>query len=215
VVSSRDCAVEPTPPGLRHVEEVRNSAFLVDRQGRVTGIYDKLRLTPYGEFVPWLARPFAAANRPQSVGYTPGEITAPLQVAGRRFATLICYEAIYADLVRQAVRGGAEFLVNISNDDWFAGAPAVVQHFRAAQLRAVESRRFLVRATNTGISAVVDPRGAIVAAASRDEPATLTAVIGAVTEQTVYVRTGDALGWLCVAVALGVVLVSVRRDAGG
>jgi apolipoprotein N-acyltransferase len=190
--------------------EVRDSALLVDRQGHVTGVYDKLRLTPYGEFVPWLARPFAAADRPQSVGYSAGEVTAPLQVAGRRFATLICYEAIYADLVRRAVRDGAEFLVNISNDDWFAGAPAVVQHFHAAQLRAVESRRFLVRATNTGISAIVDPRGAIVAAAPRGEPATLTAVIGAIAERSVYVRTGDAFGWLCVAVALGAVLVGRR-----
>ena len=113
---------------------------------------------------------------------------------GHRIATVICFEAIYAPLVRRFVNAGAEVLVNISNDGWFGEQPSLEQHFWATQLRAVESRRYLLRATNAGITAVVDPRGAIVEAAPRATATFLVADVVPITTLTWYTRLGDSSG---------------------
>jgi apolipoprotein N-acyltransferase len=95
----------------------------------------------------------------------------------------------------------------LRNDDWFGGHAAVEQHFRATLLRAVETRRVLLRATNSGITAVVDPRGVVVAAAPPETPVVLPARATALSGSTLSVRAGDAFAWACVAIALGGVLV--------
>jgi apolipoprotein N-acyltransferase len=167
----------------------------VFEDGKLTGAYDKLRLTPFGETYPlglaaWLPAPAG--------GYSPGRDWALLEAGGHRFAAVICYEAIYADLVRRLIAGGAEFLVNISNDGWFGQQPSLAQHFHAALFRAVENRRFLLRGTNAGITAIIDPRGAVVAEAPREVPAVLDGTLTPIAERTVYNRVGDLFGWSCV-----------------
>jgi apolipoprotein N-acyltransferase len=176
--------------------ELRNAA-LVFEGGRLTGAYDKLRLTPFGETYPF---GLAAWLPPPTGGYSPGSDGALLAVGGHRFAAVICYEAIYADLVRQLVGRGAEFVVNISNDGWFGQQPSLAQHFHAALFRAVENRRFLLRGTNAGITAIVDPRGAVVAEAPREVPVVLDGTVTPIAERTLYGRVGDVFGWGCVAI---------------
>jgi apolipoprotein N-acyltransferase len=190
---------------------LRNALLVVDATGRVVGTYDKQRLTPYGETLPWtLSR---LLPRPADAGeaYRPGAGGPPVAAGDLRLATVICWEAIYADLVRAQVRDGATLLVNVSNDGWFGRQPSLEQHFHATQLRAVETRRWLVRATNAGISAVVDPRGVVVATAPRDAAVVLPATVAPRTDRTPYVRLGDAFGLACVAVTALVVGRARRR----
>jgi apolipoprotein N-acyltransferase len=177
---------------------LRNAAFLADPQGRVTGVYEKQRLTPYGEFVPWPLRPFTRARDL----YTPGDGPVLLGLGDHRLGTMICSEAIDADLVRRLVQEGADLLVNIAHDGWFGTAAARAQHLAAAALRAVENRRFLLRATSDGLSAIVDPRGAVVQAAPAGIPAVLAATITTPRTSSFYTRHGDLFGWFCVATTL-------------
>ncbi|MFN8640858.1 MAG: apolipoprotein N-acyltransferase [Candidatus Binatia bacterium] len=193
-------APRAVPRGAR--AELRNAALALSR-GRVTGAYDKLRLTPFGETYPL---GLAAWLPPPAGGYSPGTAWALLEAAGHRFATVICYEAIYAGLVRRLVAEGAEFLVNISNDGWFGQQPSLAQHFHAALFRAVENRRFLLRGTNAGITAIVDARGAVVAEAPRGAPALLDGSVVPIAVRTVYARVGELFGWACVAVVAAALL---------
>ncbi len=119
----------------------------------------------------------------------------------------ICYEAIFPGLVRQFVarEGGAEVLVNISNDGWFGRSAAAAQHLNMARLRAVETRRFLLRSTNTGISAVIDPYGRIVSRAPDHVRAVLPVGFAPLQERSFYARHGDWLPFIC-ALAVGAAL---------
>jgi apolipoprotein N-acyltransferase len=108
---------------------------------------------------------------------------------------------------RALARSGAELLVNLSNDDWFGGHAAVEQHFRASLLRAVETRRFLLRATNSGVTAIVDPRGVVTASAPRDAPAIVAGQVAAASVETLYVRIGDVFAWTCLLISLAALLV--------
>lgn len=185
---------------------VRNSAHLVDARGAVRGVYDKRHLVPFGETTPW--------PLPRSAGlpddYVPGDTASVLPAGPAALAPAICWEGIHADVVASAVRSGATLLASLSNDDWFAGRAAVEQHFQATLFRAVETRRWLVRATNTGVTAIVDPRG-IATVAPRDEPTTLSGRVTLETGVTPYVRFGDAFAWLCCAVAAAGIGAAVRR----
>src|SRR5262249_60300885 len=117
----------------------------------------------------------------------------------------------YADAARDAVAAGAQFLVNLSNDDWFGPRAATEQHFRATLLRAVETRRYLVRVTNSGLTAVVDPRGAVVTSAPRDTATVIGAEIVPLVVMTPYARYGDVFAWIC---ALAATLAPFARRTG-
>lgn len=190
---------------------LRNAAYLVDRSGTVHGVYDKRRLTPFGEYVPWPLR--LVVSMPDL--YAPGSDAALLAVDGHPLGLTICAEAIDADLVRADVAAGAELLVNLAHDGWFAGAAARAQHFHAAALRAVENRRAVLRATSDGITAVVDARGVPVAMAPVGAPAILAATVPLIRARTPYTRVGDAFGWGCVALALGGMIAARRRARPG
>ena len=139
----------PSASGTRY----HNSAYLV-RDGRVAARYDKHRLVPFAEDdrLAWLRGEPAPS-------YTPGRGRSCCRPRRCASATLLCVEAMFPDLVRQAVREGAEVLVNLSNDAWFGDAEPARQQLDIATLRAVENRRYLVRAAATGFSAVIDPHG--------------------------------------------------------
>jgi apolipoprotein N-acyltransferase len=185
-----------------HRSEYRNTAFLLDPAGHIEASYDKRRLTPFAEYAPWPVAHLARRRYGRAQRYHPGDEWSLFAVQGEPFATLLCYEAIYPDLAREFVRRGARFLVNISNDDWFGDRPALAQHLNAAILRSIENRRALARATNTGITAVIDPTGAVIARAPAGSPQTLTAAIPVVATQTFFTRWGDLFAWLCVAACL-------------
>ena len=179
---------------------LRNSAWLLEPGRGVVAVHDKSRLAPFGEASPWsLLGPVArlAGVRDE---YSAGTDATLFVVDGHRLGTLICFEAIYADVARRLVADGAELLVNVSNDAWFGGHAGMAQHFRAALLRAVETRRWLVRGTNAGITAAIDPRGVVVARAPMDVPAVLAVDPVPAVGRTPYVRWGDWFAWTCVGV---------------
>jgi apolipoprotein N-acyltransferase len=116
----------------------------------------------------------------------------------------ICYEVIFPDQVRRYVKQGADFLVNITNDAWFGRSAAPGQHLAMAALRAAENRRYLIRAANTGISAIIDPTGRIVKASEIFVPAVVSGRIQLRRGETFYTRYGDLFAWLCVAFVISV-----------
>jgi apolipoprotein N-acyltransferase len=139
-----------------------NRAYLVSPEGEVIDAYDKVHLVPFGEYVP-LKRylPFVRRLVESAGDFKPGEKLAPLPLPGAGAGVLICYESIFPELARTMTRNGAELLVNLTNDAWYGMTSAPYQHFSMAVFRAVENRRPLVRAANTGFSAFIDARGAI------------------------------------------------------
>ncbi|HKN48088.1 MAG TPA: apolipoprotein N-acyltransferase, partial [Candidatus Polarisedimenticolia bacterium] len=181
-----------------------NSAFAVGPDGSLGPSYDKIHLVPFGEYVP-LQRLLFFVNRMVRgaiAGFAPGTRLVLLPTPAGPAATLICYEAIFPELVRALARRGATILVNITNDAWFGQTAAPRQHLAMAVVRAVENRRFLLRSANTGISAVVDPFGRIVEETSLE---TQTVLVGSVVpggESTPYARAGDLLAWSCAILTL-------------
>ncbi len=188
---------------------LRNAALLLDRRGTVQGVYDKQRLTPYGERVPVWLRPFTHAHDLYATADGPMLIT----LGAHRLGTTICAEAIDADLVRALVRDGADVLVNLAHDGWWDDTAARAQHLAAASLRAVENRRVLVRATSDGLSAIIDARGAVVRTAPARVPAVLTATVATYRATSFYTRNGDVFGWLCVGAALMLFTIVALRSS--
>ena len=139
---------------------VYNRALLIGPDGEPLGSYDKEHLVPFGEYVPsWLDWEWLAPLLQEIGAYTPGESTAPLRIGRLALGMLICYEGVFPWLAQDRVAKGANILVDISNDGWFGATPAPRQHLFLTALRAIEQRRWILRGTNTGISAVIDERG--------------------------------------------------------
>ena len=181
--------------------EPLNSAIMLTPSGTVLDRYDKINLVPFGEFIPPL---FGWVNRiTHEVGdFVPGNRVVVFPVDDHRVGAFICYESALPGFVRQFVRAGAEVLVNLSNDGYFGHSAAHEQHLAIVRMRAAENRRWIIRATNDGITAVIDPRGRVT---ERLEPFTQTAGMmryGYVSEQTLYTRYGDWFAWGCLAAGL-------------
>ena len=135
-----------------------NSAFLIREDGTSAGVYRKMHLVPFGEFVPFGRVLFFAAPLVETgSGFSAGNTPVLLPVLGHQISTSICYEIVYPNLVRQFVLSGSELLTTITNDAWFGATSAPYQHFAQASMRAIEEGRYVVRSANTGISGIVDP----------------------------------------------------------
>jgi apolipoprotein N-acyltransferase len=184
--------------------EALNSALSVAPDGTLGPSYDKVHLVPFGEYVP-LERLLFFVNRVVRgaiAGFAGGTRFDPLPTPAGKAATFICYEAIFPELVRRIAAGEGAFLVNITNDAWFGRTAAPRQHLAMAAVRAVENRRHLVRAANTGISALVDPYGRIISRTRLGETAVLVGSIGARRGTTPYARAGDLFAWGCAILTL-------------
>ena len=181
-----------------------NSAFVVSPDGTVGPAYDKMHLVPFGEYVPLSQVLFFVDRMVQGAiaEFAPGERLRPLPTPAGAAATFVCYEAIFPDQVRRLARG-ASFLVNLTNDAWFGKSAAPRQHLAMAVVRAVENRLWLLRAANTGISALVDPCGRVRATTERDVQVVLSGRLVPRAGASLYVRTGEALAWACVIVTAG------------
>ena len=189
-----------------------NSNVLLDPGGRVISQYDKIHLVPFGEYVPlkdWLT--FAGTLTAEAGDFAAGNRLVVSDLFGGRLSGLICYEAIFPDLVRRFAQQGAEVLVNISNDGWFGSSSARYQHLLMARLRAIENARYLLRATNTGLTAVIRPDGTIAAHLPPDQPAVLEARWDFESRLTFYTRHGDWFAFAACFVSLGVLIASWRR----
>ena len=189
-----------------------NSAFLLKPDGTVSGRYDKVHLVPYGEYVP-LRRFFPFIGKlVAGVGdFKPGKGFYPLTVDGVRLGVLICYEGILPEAARDYKRERAEILVNITNDAWFGRTSAPYQHLSMTVFRAIETRLYLVRAANTGISAIIDPKGEILSRTGIFERTTLTGDVKIIDEKTCYAAYGDAFVYLCAIALLIMTVLSMKR----
>ena len=189
-----------------------NSAFLVRADGTTGGVYRKMHLVPFGEYVPFQRLLFFAAPLTEQAGtFSPGLNPELLPVDGHRLSVAICYEVVYPDLVRQFVAGGSELLTTITNDAWFGQTSAPVQHFQQAAMRAIENGRYLVRSANTGISGIVDPYGRVLAQTPIFESAVLVGEARFLRTSTFFSRHGDVLAYASVVATLVLLVVASRR----
>ena len=186
--------------GLPDTRRIFNRAFLIGSAGQDLGAYDKEHLVPFGEYLPpWLDHP-ALAMLLQGVGnFAPGVPSHPLRLKELVLGPLICYETIFPEIAQARVDAGAGLLLNISNDAWFGLTSAPEQHLQLSVLRAVEQGRWLVRATNTGISAFVDPAGRIRARSSLMRTETLVDIAAPEEGVTPFHRLFPWLAYLAAA----------------
>jgi apolipoprotein N-acyltransferase len=183
-----------------------NSAALVSPQGEWTARYDKVHLVPFGEFLPFPQLFAFAGGLTKEVGeFQRGASRDPLVAGSERLGTFICYESIFPNEVRQFVVNGADVLVNISNDGWYGDSGAWSQHLQQTRMRAIENDRWLLSATNTGLTAVIDPWGRIAAEVPRKERGVLVAPYALISSTTFYTRHGDWFAWLCAIISVGAI----------
>jgi apolipoprotein N-acyltransferase len=188
-----------------------NSAFLVRPDGTPGGVYRKMHLVPFGEYVPLKQLLFFAAPLVEAVSdFSAGEASVLLPIRGHLMSTAICYEIVYPDLVRQSA-SSSELITTITNDAWFGRTSAPYQHFQQASMRAIENGRYLVRSANTGISGIVDPYGRVLAHTDIFQQAVVVGDARFVRERTVYSVIGDGFAYGSAILTLGVLLLARRR----
>lgn len=196
----------------RTPDKYYNAAFLVGADGSTKGIYRKLHLVPFGEYIPFQKLLFFAAPLTEQVGsFTPGDAATLLPVAGHPISVAICYEVVYAPLVRRFVAGGSELLTTMTNDAWFGDTSAPDQHFEQASMRAIENARYLVRAANTGVSGIVDPYGRVLHRTPVYQPAVVVGDARFLTSTTLYTRIGDVAAYASVIATLALLTLRRRR----
>ena len=183
------------------------SAFLFSPSGADLSWYDKTHLVPFGEYIPFEQTVRSLLPNVEVLGelgtFSAGEWEQPLlQINQIPFGQTICYESVFSRLWKAQVKAGARFFINITNDAWFFDTDAPYQHLAVAVLRAAETRRPVLRAANTGISAVISASGEILARAELNTRAMLTAEVplplGAY--ESFYVRWGEWFSWICAAI---------------
>jgi apolipoprotein N-acyltransferase len=180
-----------------------NSVVLLRPGDPALDIYDKARLVPFSERMPFQgALPFLSAFDWGQSDFSPGESRAPFEMGGHRIGPLICFEAIFPPQARGFVDGGADFLVNITNDQWFGNTAAPSQHAAMAVFRAVENRRAIGRCANTGITMIIDPFGRVTARTPTFVETTLVGDLALPVEETFYSRHGDVAAAVFLAVSL-------------
>jgi apolipoprotein N-acyltransferase len=194
-----------------------NTAFLVDGDGNLLGTYDKIYLLAFGEYLP-LGETFPRLYEwtPNTGQFTKGRSYDAIPFNGRRLGVLICYEDILPGLVRKMVSasgGGVDMLVNITNDSWFGDTAEPWIHLGLSTYRSIEHRQWLLRATNSGVSAAVDPTGKIVKTTGVMKEAAFIVKAGFMSMRTLYQMGGWLFGWACVAVVIGF-LIFRKRGAG-
>ncbi|HEX3577629.1 MAG TPA: apolipoprotein N-acyltransferase [Thermoanaerobaculia bacterium] len=200
-------AEDPSQP-----DKLWNAAFLASG-GKTIGHYDKIRLVPFGEYVPLRKMLFFAKKLVHAVGeFEFGTNDNPL-IGKHAYGPAICYEVVYPQITRTQVLHGADVLVTITNDAWYDGTSAPRQHLNQARLRAIEDDRWLLRAATTGISAWVDPTGRVVQEIPMGHEGILLARFAARKTVTPYVRYGDWFAYLSVVVVM-IALVTRRGIEG-
>jgi len=187
------------PPGR---EIYFNTALCLSPDLQITK-YAKMHLVPFGEYTPY-KKIFAFVERmTHAIGeVTPGTEHVLHSFKNLKFGSPICYEIVFPDLVRRFTKKGANFLVTITNDGWYGKSSAPYQHFSNAVFRAVENRRFLLRAATTGISGLIDPYGRVIAQSEINTRTFLTGIVTPSKKLTFYARWGDVFSLLCLTTSL-------------
>jgi len=186
---------------------VFNSAAWVSPSGQWTARYDKIHLVPFGEYLPFPGLFSFAGGLTKEVGeFRHGTSRRPLDAVDKRLGVFICYESIFPDEVRQFADQGAQVFVNISNDGWYGDSGAWAQHLNQTRMRAIENNRWLLSATDTGLTASIDPLGRIVARIPRKERTALVAPYAVTFATTFYTRHGDWFAYGCAIISIGALL---------
>lgn len=195
---------------------VFNSAVLVGKDTQYKSVYHKRHLVPFGEYIPFKEYLNFAKRLTLSVGdFTPGTDTSLMDIYNTKAGILICYEDLFPELARSSVLQGAGFLVNLTNDAWYGHSSAQVQHLVFSQFRALENRRYVVRSTSTGISAMIDWRGIVFDSLPPFKEKTLVKEIPTTHYQTIYSRYGDVLAWLSLVFLSGIWLIMISQSIKG
>jgi apolipoprotein N-acyltransferase len=180
-----------------------NSAYLASPSRQLIGIYDKIHLVPFGEYVPFSELLFFIGSLGEGIGnFKSGKRITNFSIPQGKFGVLICFEIIFPDLCRRFVKEGADFLVTITNDAWFGRTAAPHQHFAIGVFRAVENRVFIARAANTGISGFIDAKGKILRQGGIFTEEAMNGTLRLSKEKTFYTLYGDVFSWLCSALSL-------------
>ncbi len=204
-------------PGGAGASEVFNSAALVSPAGDWTARYDKVHLVPFGEYLPFPKLFAFAGGLTKEVGeFKAGESRVPLDAGSERLGIFICYESVFPDEVRQFADNGAQVFVNISNDGWYGDSGAYAQHLNQTRMRAIENDRWILSATDTGVTASIDPYGRTVARLPRKERGVLAAPYALTSVTTFYTRHGDWFAYLCAIISAAALLTrfTLRVQAG-
>jgi len=190
-----------------------NRAYLVSSRGKVVDYYDKIQLVPFGEYVPMRPLLGLLVNRiVHGFGdMIAGTVQTLFPVKGAQVGVLICYESIFPDLTRRAVKRGADVLVNITNDAWYGKSSAPYQLLAMTAMRAVETKVPIVRAANTGISAVIEADGRITASTPLFKRGTEIEDVSWRPRRTVYTIVGDLFSEICFVLMLVGVLLAILR----
>jgi apolipoprotein N-acyltransferase len=201
-------AVNASKPGFYY-----NSAYLLGPSGKVVYRYDKVHLVPFGEYLPFKGLlDFAGPLVSEVSGFRAGDDLEVGSVGDVRFATLICFEAIFPELGRESVLQGAQILVNLTNDAWFGRTAAPTQHLQMAQFRAIENRRTLLRAANSGFTGVVSQLGRLKQRTDLFEEALVVTDVKTYGTKTLFSAVGDGLNIGIIILTIGALLLK-RRDS--
>ena len=197
----------PAMQSGRSASQVFNSAAVISPAGDWTARYDKVHLVPFGEYLPFPRLLAFAGGLTKEVGeFDAGASRAPLDAGNTRLGIFICYESVFPDEVRQFADQGAQVLVNLSNDGWYGDSGAYAQHLNQTRMRAIENDRWILSATDTGVTASIDPYGRTVARLPRKERGALVAPYALTSVTTFYTRHGDWFACLCAIISAGALL---------
>ena len=189
-----------------------NAAYVLGRDGHIMGEYAKVHLVPFGEYTPLAGYlPFLREMSVAAGDFSSGPGHSPVASDSGKIGVLICFEGVFPEITNETVREGAEVLVNITNDAWYNRTSAPFQHFAFYVFRAVETDRYLLRAANTGISAVIDPRGRVLARTGLFEECVLNGSFSLRHGETIYVRYGDYFVFLCFLFLCGLLVSGALR----
>lgn len=183
--------------------EPLNSAGLWSPEGLEISRYDKVNLVPFGEFVPWPLGYVARKISTEAGDFKRGTRVVVSQENSHAIGTFICYESVFPNFIRKFVQQGAEALFNLSNDSWFGRSAARFQHLKIVRMRAVENRRWILRSTNDGITATIDPAGRVMREAPSYESVSARGNFDYLKDTTFYTRWGDWFVALCAVLAAG------------
>jgi len=190
-----------------------NSAMVFASDGHRVGRYDKIHLVPFGEYIPFQQYlTFAHKLTGKVSSFSRGVDRTTFRLNGHRYGVFICYEAVFADEVRHFAQLGAEVLVNISDDAWYGDTSAPWQHLNMVRMRAIENRRWILRATNNGVTAAIDPYGRVRQSIPRHQADALPAQYGFRNDITFYSAHGDVFAWLCVLLSFAILLWSLKQQ---
>jgi apolipoprotein N-acyltransferase len=189
-----------------------NRASFIRPDGTFDGHYDKMHLVPFGEYVPYKEIFFFAKNLLSEVGlFEPGPERTVFSTGRHTYGTFICYESIFGDEMRHYAQLGADVLVNISNDGWYGNTSAAWQHLNMVRMRAIENHRWVLRATNTGVTAAINPYGRVTAAAPRHQRTSIRVHFAYETYLTFYSQYGDLFAYACAFITTVALAFSLFR----